>query len=175
MQKSKLCLASLLVLLAQGDVGLGKPGSPVEKLMRQKVSAFSFGMFRLEKDVQSLLPNLKEVDKDIMGARVGYDRKQNLIIIDLIGAGSEGLSDTELEKRCREAFHILRTYALLDDVKGQGLASTFADDFFPAGYVPKNGNQIGRRLDSMIVLAYESKNSRCTSELLGGAIIIEKK
>ncbi len=175
MQKSKLCLASLLILLAQADVGLGKPGPTVEKLMRQKVSAFSFGLFRLEKDVQSLLGNLKETDKDIMGARTGSNRKQNLIIIDLIATGSDDLTDMELEKRCKEAFNFLRTYALVEDVKSQGLPSAFADDFFPVGFIHKNDSQTGHRLDSMIVLAYESKNSRCTSELLGGAIIIEKK
>ncbi len=90
MQRSKLCLASLLILLAQADVGLGKPRSPIEKLMRQKVSAFSFGLFRLEKDIQSLLGNLKETDKDIIGARVGYDRGRDLIIIDLLGQAQMG-------------------------------------------------------------------------------------
>ncbi len=175
MRTSKLCFASLLILLAQADVGLGKPSSPVGKLMRQKVSAFSFGMFRLEKDIQSLLGNLKETDKDIIGARVGYDRERDLIIIDLIGAGSESLSDKELEKRCKEAFNFLRTYALVEDLKSQGLPSAFADAFSPVGFTHKNGSQIGHRLDSMIVLAYEAKNSRCTSELLGGTINIERK
>lgn len=159
--------------------GWAEPSPSVDLLMKEPVSLFSMGLYRMREIIDSrfgytssgfqLKEPLSELKK--YATSVHYDWNNNRITIFII----QYEPSANAEEECRQLIEELRRMALLNFSPKY---SFFASTFLPEGYSQDRLENAGSEIDKIIELriqnSFSNSGFRCSATLLGTGYSVDK-
>jgi len=171
------CLFALAVaacVLASVITARAEPGPVVDYLMSASVSQFSFGMYRINED-------LDKIEGETRTAIFAfYDWDKNRIKISATRFGDDPKQTAE---DCKPIMQRIRVSGGVDEngkfLLGESANSWFADNFGPIGYERKDApenflHKIDDIIDIEINLWSSGKHILCSGELVSNKMAVEQ-
>jgi len=168
MKKLRICALAFLAGLTCSKAA-AEPGPTVRALMNEPVSAFSFGLFRLD---EYAIRQLKK-HSDLSTTMVLYDWDRNRIGLHFFLIKEVG--DLQFEAICKRVISEIRENALLLKKNGFAKSSLIAEMFTPIGYQDQKHIKIRDEVDKIVHIIISAGGQMCEGGLLGDGYSIRKK
>jgi hypothetical protein len=167
----KVTLTSAAIFLLTLKAVSAEPGPTVRTLIESSVSAFSFGLYRMEQFVRTqhkiIVANIP-----VAASSVFYDWKRNKIKILFIS----NVADNDFEIGCKHVIEQIRNSALA--VKKTGIVnhSLLGDLFISVDIGSRRAvdDKIAAEIDGLIEMEFRSNSRHCAGSLLGDGYDLRK-
>lgn len=167
-------LSIFMVMFLTAPLSLrAEPGPVIGWLMNEPVSLLDIGLYRLEKDVQSLRQGIEAGVSNgariVIGVHYSWDKNRIYVLF----AHIEELKRDD----CEYIIGITRLLARVNPTNGTPLvgdSSNFSSFFSHFGYSKKSQpKEYRKKLDHIFEIVVNAKNIKCMAPLLGSGFSVE--
>lgn len=189
----ELAAAASFILCLSSRQLVAEPSRTVQRLMETPVSLFSFGIYLLDKDLQTLLsageglslqPPLSVHEKYFQ--EVNYDWVKNQLILTAKAIRGSAVPRPERDQECKQVINAIRHYFGVSSDTGKpyfGKFSTLQYYFSPSGYALQWFNEDSfNELDQNTTVAFtdtefgdDHKIFKCDAALMGTGYSVAKQ
>lgn len=189
----ELVAAVSFVCCLSSAQSVAEPSQTFQQLMETPVSLFSFGVYLLDKDLQTLLndgeglplqPPLRDHDKYFQDVK--YDWARNQLILTAKALRGSAVPRPDRDQECRQVINAIRYYLGVSSETGKPYLGKFSNlqyYFSPSGYSLQWLNEDSfNELDQNTIIVFtdtefgdDHKTFKCDAPLLGIGFSVTKQ